>query len=324
MMSTEKILSILLNKKINFWELIKNQYFIKDIVSTIKLLQKNGYIGILNSEIFITDSGIKFAKKLNLNPEAITDNYSNLFPIDNLFIKKLNKYRKKFPLSDDFDQQLLTDEAIFIKLNIMLQKGDLHNKEIVCIGDDDMFAIALALTGLPKKITVLDIDDRIIDYENKVLEKLGFKNACIKTDLLKPLSSDLIGKYDVFECEPPDNPKGHELFISRGVTLLKNEGGIGYTGICDQTLSKIERTQIVNNIKKMNGTITDVWEHCKIYETVGDEENWVLNLPKEVKLPTFPWFNSNLMRLKFEKNKIPSITKSADISYVTELSKIIC
>lgn len=319
-MTEGRLLQILHKGPINFWELIKNEYYIKDFVGIIKTLQNNNTIGIKNSIISLQGRSTKntVEDQSNSTNKRIED-----ISVPNFDISEYGKLRKKFPLSDTFDQQLLTDEAISIKLQILFEQDDLRNKDIVCIGDDDMFAIALALTKLPKSITVLDIDERIVSYENGILNNLGYKDSCLITDLLKPLSPDLIGRFDVFECEPPDNPKGHRLFISRGIQLLKNDGGVGYSGICDQTLSKNQRTEIVTDIKKMSGTIVDVWEHCKLYETVGDEYNWVLNLPKGVDLPTQPWFNSNLMRLRFGKDKSPIIIQEADLSYVTELSTIL-
>lgn len=322
-MKQEQILSYLSQENVDFWDLISSDYFIKNTVKIIKDLKKNHLIEINNNKLSVTQKGENFVEKFEIIPEKFTQ---DIFTIDTnkKLINEFKKLRIKFPLSDEFDQQLLTDEAIFKKIAIMDKNGDLEGKKIVCLGDDDQFAIALALTSKPKKITVFDIDRRIINHQNKVLKDLGYEADCHYLDLLNPIPSDLQEKYDVFECEPPDNPKGHRLFMSRGTVLLKKTGGIGYTGICDQTMDYKSRIQIQKDILKMNGLITDIYPHFKLYETVGDEDNWVLNLPKEISLPKKPWFNSNLIRVKFTKHKKPLISGKADLSYVTELSKIIC
>ena len=200
-MTEKELIRLISSKPVDFWELIKNQYHIKDIVGKVKSLQKKDLIEINNSTLSfrIPLSGMRNPvppwrdANNNTRPTAWISPPPRRGRDDKQLLNEFSKLRKKFTLSDSFDQQLLTEEAIFTKLNIMSEQGDLKNKNIVCIGDDDMFAIALALTKLPKSITVLDIDDRIINYENKILNKLGYKNSSIKTDLLKPLSTDLVG-----------------------------------------------------------------------------------------------------------------------------------
>jgi len=43
------------------------------------------------------------------------------------------------------------------------------------VGDDDLTSLALGITGLPRKVKVLEVDKRLVEYINKKAESLGFK-----------------------------------------------------------------------------------------------------------------------------------------------------
>jgi len=37
------------------------------------------------------------------------------------------------------------------------------------VGDDDLTSLALGITGLPRKVKVLEVDKRLVEYINKRL-----------------------------------------------------------------------------------------------------------------------------------------------------------
>ena len=315
-----KILSYLLKKDLDFWEMAKLLGHLPDFVKALKKMKKEGLIEIKNSRLSLTKKGKEFSSSLGIYAQDLP-----LFDIpiklDNVLLKKFEKLRKKLFPKLQFDQLQILPKEVIKKIEIMRTFGDLKNKKIICLGDDDMTAIALALTNLPQKITVLDIDERIINYENKVLQKLGYGKVTFSCDLLKPLHSKFIGKYDVFLTEPPDTLEGNTLFFSRGMECIKKEGGVGYIGVSQNDFKRAKYLQLEKNILKMGAFITAVFPKFELYETYGDEFEWIFGLPKEIGLPKKPWFSADLIRTEISRKRKPLILGKASESFKKKFLK---
>ncbi len=82
---------------------------------------------------------------------------------------KLQRNRPK-PLRE-YDQGYITPETILKRISFAISKGDIINKEIFIIGDDNLVSITLGLTKFLKRTMVIDVDERLIDFISKVSEK---------------------------------------------------------------------------------------------------------------------------------------------------------
>lgn len=304
-----KILGFLLkNKKIDFWFLSSILGDIPSIAKILKKMRKNREIYIEDSMIFLTKKGKKIANHLKVKPETLPKTNKIYFKkLNRNFLKKFRKLGKKIKPNLNFDQYQLKPESVIKKVEYIKERGDLFNKKIICLGDDDLVAIALALTKLPKEIAVIDIDKSILEFEKKVLSKLNYNLVAVLHNLIEPIPERIKNKYDVFITEPPDTIKGISLFFSRGIDTLKKEGGVGYLGISSQTLSRKEKIIIEKNILKTNSLITDVLIKFELYESLGDEFEWIFNLPKGISLPKKPWFYSDLIRIEVLSKAKPLI-----------------
>lgn len=133
------------------------------------------------------------------------------------------------------DQSKCTLDTAINRAVLCLKNSSLIGKRVLCVGDDDLVSIALGF--LLKKlfadikysktsILVLDIDERILDYINKIAkeQQLPVKSECI--DLRKSLPQKLRGKYDCFFTDPPYTLQGMNLFLSRGIEALKYQCGL--------------------------------------------------------------------------------------------------
>ncbi|WJQ05376.1 bis-aminopropyl spermidine synthase family protein [Geobacillus sp. CAMR5420] len=123
----------------------------------------------------------------------------------------------------DFDQGYVTPETTVRRLALMAQQGDLMGRDILLLGDDDLTSIAAALSGLPRRICVLDVDERIVRFVRDVAQDQGWDHVHAEVyDVRDELPSHLRGQFDVFFTDPVDTVKGLLLFLSRCT-----EGGVG-------------------------------------------------------------------------------------------------
>jgi predicted methyltransferase len=73
----------------------------------------------------------------------------------------------------EFDQGVVPLEKNLDRIAYIYERGDLENKSIFILGDDDILSIGLALTGKCKRITVVEIDKRV----NKSFERSSERSA---------------------------------------------------------------------------------------------------------------------------------------------------
>ena len=114
----------------------------------------------------------------------------------------------------------------------LYNKTEIQNSKILILGDDGSQTISLALTKLPKEIVCLEIDERIVNFINKIAknEKLNIK--AIKYDVQEPLN--LKDKFDVFITDPLETIPAAKLFLSRGISKLHSDSVLYFT------LSRVE------------------------------------------------------------------------------------
>jgi hypothetical protein len=274
-------------KKVNVWQFL-NIAESKTMNESLKKLKKMGIIKVENNDIKLTKKGTKFFQKILK------------FKIDKRFKEKYKKLRKSFVLKDEYDQHQLTFNTVIRKLRFMIENVDIFDKNIICLGDDDLFGIALALTELPTSVTILDIDKRILSYEKNISKKLKTRIEVSQHDLTEPIPKRFRSKFDVFITEPPYTIRGLTLFVSRAVECLK-ENGVGYLGIAKSDIDPEMRIlqQFEKNLLEMGFVITDILTNLQLYKLAGDELEWEdMNYPEWIKKPKRPFYKADLIRVK--------------------------
>jgi predicted methyltransferase len=91
------------------------------------------------------------------------------------------------------------------------------------LGDDDFTSLAIAILNVQAEITVIDVDERLLDVIKKIASEENYKIKCIKADLRKPIPKELEGKFDTIITDPPYTKSGLALFLSRATQAIKNE-----------------------------------------------------------------------------------------------------
>jgi len=282
----EKILATLQtnNGIMEIWQLARKAGYLKDIIREVEDLKKAGLVSIRGVDISLTSRA---------------PTMKNHNPISRV-MKEYLRYRNEISFrSDEFDQLAVLPKGVERKLSVMISQDDLRNRDVLCLGDDDLFSLACSLTGLPKSVTVIDIDKDVIEFLDSVSPDLPIPIKVAKVNLVKGVPKNMQKKYDVFITEPPDTVAGMQLFLSRGMQFLRPKTGVFYAGMTEVTLNKKQWHAVEKLIIQSGMTITNIFQDFQEYEILGDELKWqgFSKLPSWVNKPAKkPWFVSALFR----------------------------
>ena len=106
--------------------------------------------------------------------------------------------------------------ALFLARNY-----DLRGATILLLGDHDLTSLALAQVSTSVAITVVDSDERILDYINVVAAQRGWTIRTLFADLRIELPRSVTASCDLVFTDPPYTPEGIRLFLARGLEGLK-------------------------------------------------------------------------------------------------------
>ena len=195
-------------------------------------LEKEGFI-ISEKGAFLTPKGEKFAKEvlgLTYQQRLVCPTcQGKTIHIPDSFAPLLDKIRKYLvsrpePLTR-LDQAHGTPETALRRALCMLERGDVEGRNIIFLGDDDLTSIATGLLRAANNITVIDIDVRLVEVIRLISQKEHIAIDCFEHDLRRPLSGSLQCRYDVVFTDPPYTHPGLSLFLSRGITALRQRKG---------------------------------------------------------------------------------------------------
>ena len=301
----ERVIRALLSaprKKLDIWQLARKCGYLPDIISAVEQLKRAGVVTTHQSAVALVNT-----KKL---PAYVLKRERPLKQV----MKAYMPYWKQISFYDDnFGQIPLMPSAIHNKLALMQKRGDLLNKDILCIGDDDLFSVACALTGLPRSVTVFDYDERVIALIKSISPKLPVPIKTFKVNLLEPLSERYHARFDVFITEPEDTEMSTLLFITQGMRTLRL-GGSFYLGMAEATLNPKNRGVVERTLANLGIVFTDILHGSEEYVPDGREVEW----EGFEKMPTWitksaqsSWFTSTLFRGEVvEKKKLPFLRPS--------------
>jgi len=321
----EQLLCTLLSSKKSLWEMINHQD--GDIKHTIKLLnefKEKGLICPVGNKIALTEKGIAFAKGRGIHPEM---NFTCLqcegtgYAIKGLFGNVLEKFKKIFrdrpKETVEFDQGAVPPENSVRRVEFVYQRGDLENKKVLFLGDDDLTSISMALTGFVDEIHVVEIDSRIVSYINETANKLSLNVEAELYDARNPLPEGFQGKFDTFLTDPVETVPGMRLFISRCITALKGRGSAGYFGLSHYESSLKKWIDMEKDLLDMNFVVTDILRDFNHYLLVGKriiEKGFrvVKEAPFQVEAPDYPWYRSTFLRVELVDKPHPLISEKVE------------
>jgi len=186
--------------------------------------------GIIERRNFLGEKGREWVRT-NLNlvfdydplPENFNASLKEL-PEEFSYLNKIKASLERRPSPEfSLDQSHADTPTVLKKVLYLLKKGDIEGRKIIFLGDDDSISLAIGLTKLAKEITVVDIDNRVLNFISHSAEDFSLENFSVKNhDLREKCPQDITNKYDVVIMDPPYTIEGLRLFLKRAKQVLKS------------------------------------------------------------------------------------------------------
>jgi predicted methyltransferase len=317
--SLVRFLSLLIKyQPVDLWALIRHSdEYIRVVMGLFDALHNRNYVEVNESgQISLTKDGTSLAEEIGaraLDESLLVDSGKYGLSLPPKFKEILDTMRKIYTEvvpKDNFDQAPLLPEASVYKALYITQRGDASGKYIVTVGDDDLLSLILAMTGEPKRVMAVDIDEQVLGVISECSHKMRLPVDVLQHDFRLDIPETFCGKFDTFVTEPPDTVDGITLFVSRGVQLLKKEPDkIGYCGISTTACPPNGIVQLTKNFAAMGLAVSTWLFKFSEYPPVRTEL-------KHIEVPDFydpfyppstVWYVSDLVRLKTTNSTNPLI-----------------
>lgn len=307
--NVERVIQALL-KTGDFWKVVDySDLPVPAASGIIKRLLSEGYVFIdENDNILLTQKGIDLVKELGI--ESFEDYSCSACEGRGIpFYGDKELYRTFVEIAKDrptpvqqYDQGSVTPETTISRVLFLDSRGDLRGKEVIVMGaEDDLTGLAIALTRKAKRVVIIDIDERLIDFDNRIIKDLGIDNAeAMVWDLRNPYTEDFLGKFDVFITDPPETFAAFRAFIGRGIATLKDAGCAGYFGLTlrDSSIFRWKEFQetLINEYGVVITDIVQDFNHYMNWEY--HPETRAAQIAPVKKNPTDIWYRSAWYRIE--------------------------
>ncbi len=306
--SIDKILEAILSTS-DVWKIVSlSEEPLPLVTEAIKVLKEKNYVKIDNG-IFLTEKGRQLIRELKL--EKLEDfrcrccggKGLDFNRFKNLYEEFLEIQKNRPEPIREYDQGYITPISTIARVMFATSKGDVKNKDIIVLGDDDLVSIALALTRYPKRVVVLDIDERLINFIKNISNDYDLDIETIVFDLRKPLPEEYVSRFDTFITDPPETLPGFKAFVSKGLVTLKSERCAGYFGLTRIESSLNKWLEFQKFLLNSNVVITDILKDFSEYVNWGFvEETRAWDLIPYKKRPEDYWYKSYLFRIETLRN----------------------
>lgn len=98
---------------------------------------------------------------------------------------------------------------------------ELAGASVLCLGDHDLTSLAVGLVAPDADISVVDVDELILDHIRLASRAAGAPVTTAAADLRLGLPASLAGRADLVFTDPPYTPEGIRLFLVRAVEALR-------------------------------------------------------------------------------------------------------
>ncbi|CUS84318.1 hypothetical protein JGI3_01387 [Candidatus Kryptobacter tengchongensis] len=305
-----QILRSLASGSKTFWEIVNRQDgTLKELYQTLNKLIKDNIIKRDGEKFYLNNQ-----TSLKFYPDPRCEHCRGGIEIKGEYQKIFETYKnivKNRPLpSIEYDQGFISAEDAMRRAIFMYERGDIENKAVFILGDDDLVSIAIGLLGVSRKITVLEIDKRLTDFINDVSKEYNLNIKTITHDVLDSFPKKEMNKYDTFLTDPVETLEGFILFTYRCMQALKKRNSAGYFGLTHIEANLEKWYHIQKFILSTGMVITDIIRDFSYYPE--DENQWVenynhylINKKLKIGIPNTNWFRSSFFRVEaYDKIKL--------------------
>ncbi|MCR8433473.1 MAG: bis-aminopropyl spermidine synthase family protein [Crenarchaeota archaeon] len=317
-----------------FWVARYSREAFNLLIEILKELEKRNLVN-LQAGVELTEEGKKLLQDVGYEIKfRICDHCKGrtiLFDeiLDKDVVREFIKIQENRPPAiQEFDQGFVTSETTLARVAYMYYRGDLRNRDIIILGDDDLLSIAVGLTNLANRIVVIDIDKRLTEFIQRVSNEYGLRIEVYTEDLRRPLPEDLCRKFDVFQTDPLESLNGFKVFVGRGIAALRGErcAGYFYLTLVDASIDKWREIQRLL-LTEFNVVITDIIPDFSEYVNWNlyfeEMQAWKI-LPESLRqIPRDGWYVSTLFRietLRGSRGLFETISSEENIYYDKELA----
>ncbi|WP_329789161.1 bis-aminopropyl spermidine synthase family protein [Lentzea sp. DG1S-22] len=99
---------------------------------------------------------------------------------------------------------------------------DLAGRRLLCLGDHDLTSLAVAAVNPEVSITVVDLDERLLEFIDSRASARGLDVRTLHCDMRFGLPTSVLESFDLIFSDPPYTPEGMGLFAGRGVEALED------------------------------------------------------------------------------------------------------
>lgn len=226
-------------------------------------------------------------------------------------IKKV--YEEKPKPTFVFDQRPVNFETTVRRAAYLLWRGDIQNKKIAILGDDDLTSIAIGLMGVAKEITVFEIDKRLVEFIKKKSDEFNLNIKIVEQDLTNEVPDEFAENFDLFLTDPTPTKIPFSVFLNVAIKLVKKDLGRGYLSFLPSCMDKSIDIQKI--ITERGLLITDMIPFFTQYDFVKEtySDNDFKLLEKYSKGKSDISFFENLVRVETTNE-----TKDISIKYSKE------
>jgi predicted methyltransferase len=316
----KQVLRALKKGPMSFWELINLQD--AHLVLFFEVMKSLLEEGLVRQE----GENFVLARELDIHPleDTICHCCGLGVEIKGLFAEVYQKFaaiseRRPLPTSD-YDQGFVRPIDTVKRVAYLYQRGDLEENEIFVLGDDDLFSVAATLTGLPKRVVVVEIDERLNQFLREYAQEEGIENLEVYNyNVIEELPEVLHRRFDVFVTDPVETKKGLKLFVGRCLESLKGPGAAGYMGFTHREASLKKWFDFERFILQAGLVITDILRDFTIYPE--QENRWEdfyrtyeIMKKMDLPLPKVDWYKSSFVRFEvIEGPQLPPFDKPKDL-----------
>ncbi len=262
----EHIVRMLGKQSRSFWELLSRwEYRLKDFVDVVNEMHSSGELVVRNGKLALSKQTLASLPGVLGERTCKTCKGRGVEVRNTSLLRKFRALLKERPLTTaKYFQGNMDAESVVARVYLMDARDGIAGKRITLVGDDDYLSLALALTGLPSRVVVLEIDERIGGFIEQCSRKYGLEIEYVPYNVEQPLPKELIKSGDMFSTEPLETLSGFLTFFARGAATLRN-GGVGYVGLTNLECSLEKWKRIQESILGMGFVITDIKRRFSFY-----------------------------------------------------------
>ncbi len=126
------------------------------------------------------------------------------------------------PSRIDLDHVPATGETAARRALWMDSTYDLTGAHLLCVGDHDLTSLAACILVPGLSVTVVDLDERLLEFIDAQSRDRGLDIRCLFADLRFGLPAVTEAWADLIFTDPPYTPEGVTLFLHRGLAGLRD------------------------------------------------------------------------------------------------------